>query len=66
MNQTGFSCVQKPPKVFARKCKHQVGAITSCDRGKNISKNKYEEELKEVIHLIKIQLKDLCCLQYKN
>ena len=37
MDETGFSMVQKPQKVFARKGKHQVGAITSCERGRNVT-----------------------------
>jgi hypothetical protein len=37
MDETGFSSVQKPQKVFARKGKHQVGAITSGERGRNIT-----------------------------
>ena len=37
MDETGFSAVQKPQKVFARKGKHQVGSITSCERGRNIT-----------------------------
>ena len=37
MDETGFSMVQKPQKVFACKGKHQVGAITSCERGRNVT-----------------------------
>lgn len=37
MDETGFSMVQKPQKVFARRGKHQVGAITSCERGRNVT-----------------------------
>jgi len=37
VDETGFSAVQKPQKVFARRGKHQVGAITSCERGRNVT-----------------------------
>jgi len=37
MDETGFTAVQKPQKVFAKKGKHQVGAITSSERGKNVT-----------------------------
>jgi hypothetical protein len=35
MDETGLSTVQKPQKILARKGKHQVGAITSGERGTN-------------------------------
>lgn len=37
MDETGFTAVQKPQKVFAKKGKHQVGAITSSERGRNVT-----------------------------
>ena len=37
MDETGFTAVQKPQKIFARKGKHQVGSITSCERDRNIT-----------------------------
>ena len=37
MDETGFTAVQKPQKVFAQKSKHQVGAITSSERGRNVT-----------------------------
>jgi hypothetical protein len=37
VDETGFTAVQKPQKVLARKGKHQVGSITSCERGRNIT-----------------------------
>jgi len=37
MDETGFTAVQKPQKLFARKGKHQVGAITSSERDKNVT-----------------------------
>lgn len=37
MDETGFTAVQKPQKVFAQKGKHQVGAITSLERGRNVT-----------------------------
>ena len=37
MKETGFTAVQKPQKVFAQKGKHQVGAITSGERGRNVT-----------------------------
>ena len=36
-DETGYTAVQKPQKVFAEKGKHQVGAITSSERGKNVT-----------------------------
>jgi hypothetical protein len=33
MDETGLSTVQKPQKILPRKGKHQVGAITSGERG---------------------------------
>jgi hypothetical protein len=35
MDETALSTVQKPQKVSARKGKHQVGAMTSAERGTN-------------------------------
>jgi hypothetical protein len=35
MHKTALSTVQKPQKVLARKGKHQVGAVTSVERGTN-------------------------------
>jgi len=37
MDETGFTAVQKPQKVFAQKGKHQVGAITCSERGRNVT-----------------------------
>jgi len=37
VDETGFTALQKPQKVFAEKGKHQVGAITSMERGKNVT-----------------------------
>lgn len=35
VDETGLSTVQKPQKIISRKGKHQVGAITSGERGTN-------------------------------
>lgn len=35
-NETGVNCVQKHQKVLAPKAVHQVGKLTSAERGKNI------------------------------
>ena len=37
VDETGFTAVQKLQKVFAEKGKHQVGAITSMEREKNVT-----------------------------
>ena len=37
MDETGFTAVQRPQKVLAKKGKHQVGSITSAERGKNVT-----------------------------
>jgi hypothetical protein len=37
MDETALSTVQKPQKVLARKGKHQVGAMTSAERGTTTS-----------------------------
>ena len=34
-DETGLSTVQKPQKILGRKGKHQIGAITSAERGQN-------------------------------
>jgi len=35
MDETGLTTVQKPQKILAKKGKHQVGALTSAERGVN-------------------------------
>ncbi|KAH1021250.1 hypothetical protein HUJ04_010787 [Dendroctonus ponderosae] len=37
MYQSGFSTVQKPPKIFAQKRKKQVAALTSAERGQHVA-----------------------------
>jgi hypothetical protein len=37
MDEIGFSMVQKSQKMFARKGKHKIDAITSCERGRNVT-----------------------------
>lgn len=37
MDETGISTVQKPGKVLAPKGQHQVGSVTSWERGRNIT-----------------------------
>lgn len=36
-DETSHTVVQKPQKVIAQRGKHQVGAITSCERGQNVT-----------------------------
>lgn len=35
VNETGLSTVQKPQKVIGKKGKHEIGALTSGERGVN-------------------------------
>lgn len=37
MDETSQTVVQRPEKIIAKKGKHQVGAITSCERGQNVT-----------------------------
>lgn len=37
MDETSHTVVQRPEKVVALKGKHQVGAISSCERGQNVT-----------------------------
>jgi hypothetical protein len=37
VDEIGFRMVHKPHTVFACKCKHQVGAITSSELGRNVT-----------------------------
>jgi len=37
MDETGFTVVQKPQKIFGQKGKNQVGAVTSAEKGKNVT-----------------------------
>lgn len=37
IDETGFTAVQKPQKIYAKKGKHQVGAITSGEKARNVT-----------------------------
>lgn len=37
MDETSHTVVQRPEKVVAQKGRHQVGAITACERGQNVT-----------------------------
>jgi hypothetical protein len=37
MDETSHTVVQRPEKIIVQKGEHQVGAITSCERGQNVT-----------------------------
>jgi hypothetical protein len=37
MDETSHTVVQRPEKIIAQKGKHEVGAITSCEREQNVT-----------------------------
>jgi hypothetical protein len=37
MDETSHTVVQRPEKIIAQKDNHQVGAITLCERGQNVT-----------------------------